>query len=122
MTTTYVSMATARRAEEVQHRHRADKDGWCAHHLRHFHVRVRAGECDPWLIAQEIIVAYDLQQTLTLPESPVAGPTVPVRDLTHPGPPPVGRGGPTSGPVLVDESSRLGRRGRHQLPGPQVGS
>ncbi|MFG3340512.1 hypothetical protein [Glycomyces sp. NPDC048151] len=65
--TTYVSLATVRRAEEVQRRHRADQDGWCGHHRVHFHVRVRAGECDPWRLAQGIIVAYAQQVGIPVP-------------------------------------------------------
>jgi len=73
MTITHVSMADAARAEEVQHTHRADKDGWCTHHLRCFRLRIPATKCDPWRLAQMIIVAYDQQQTGSLPEGPVAG-------------------------------------------------
>jgi hypothetical protein len=62
MTTIYVSKATAARAEETQNRHRADAEGWCAFHLKHFSIRIRACECDAWLDAQEVIIAYDQQQ------------------------------------------------------------
>lgn len=62
MTAIYYSLATVRRAEEVQHQHRSDKNGWCQHHLRHFGIRVKACECDPWLKAQRVIVAYDRQR------------------------------------------------------------
>ena len=73
MTALDVSLADARRAEEVQHTHRADKNGWCTHHLRCFRVRVPATKCDPWRLAQLIIVAYDQQHPPSLPEGPVAG-------------------------------------------------
>jgi hypothetical protein len=68
-----VSKATAGLAEEVQHRHRANPEGVCGFHWRHFHVRIPAGECKPWLLAQRIIVAYDQQQVRALPQGPVAG-------------------------------------------------
>jgi hypothetical protein len=69
----HVSETDARHAEAVQHRHRADHEGWCGFHRTHFHVRIPAGACTPWRLAQLIIVAYEQQQNLALPQGPVAG-------------------------------------------------
>jgi hypothetical protein len=68
-----VSDTMARLAGDVQNRHRADPEGWCAFHRRHFHVRIPVGACAPWRLAQYIIVAYNDQKVLSLPEGPVAG-------------------------------------------------
>jgi hypothetical protein len=67
------SRTVARLAEDVQHRHRADPEGFCAFHRKHFHVRIPFGECKPWLLAQSIIIGYDRQQVQSLPQGPVAG-------------------------------------------------
>lgn len=69
----HVSETMARHAEAVQHLHRADPEGWCAHHRRHFHVRIPFGTCTPWRLAQLIIVGHHQQQTMPLPQGPVAG-------------------------------------------------
>jgi hypothetical protein len=69
----HVSETDMRHAEAVQHRHRADPEGFCAHHRRHFHVRIPFGKCAPWRLAQAIIVGYHQQQTSALPQGPVAG-------------------------------------------------
>lgn len=69
----HVSETDERHAEAVQHRHRADPEGFCAHHRTHFHVRIPAGECASWRLAQMIIVAYRQQQVRPLPQGPVAG-------------------------------------------------
>lgn len=69
----HVSKTMAGLAEEVQNRHRADAEGWCVFHRRHFHVRIPVGKCTPWRLAQSVIIAYDQQQPRPLPQGPVAG-------------------------------------------------
>jgi len=69
----HVSETMARLAGAVQNVHRSDPEGWCAHHRRHFHVRIPASKCAPWRLAQMIIVAYSQQQAGALPQGPVAG-------------------------------------------------
>ncbi|KPC75310.1 hypothetical protein ADL26_08005, partial [Thermoactinomyces vulgaris] len=56
------SRTVAKLAEEVQHRHRADAEGFCAFHRRHFHVRIPVGSCAPWRFAQLIIVGHAQEQ------------------------------------------------------------
>jgi hypothetical protein len=73
MTTAYMSKTIADLAEDVQNRHRADPEGFCAFHQKHFHVRIPVGKCASWLLAQTVIVARYQQQTRTLPQGPVAG-------------------------------------------------
>jgi hypothetical protein len=68
------SRTVARLAGEVQHLHRADAEGFCAHRRRHFHVRIPFGTCAPWRLAQLIIVGHaQQQQARPLPQGPVAG-------------------------------------------------
>lgn len=62
MSSEYLSQAAAGHAEQIQHDHGPDDDGWCNHCLRHFNIRVRAGWCKPWQRAQAFINAYLRQQ------------------------------------------------------------
>lgn len=69
----HMSKTMASLAEELQNRHRADAEGWCGFHRKHFGIRIPVGECASWKLAQRVIVAYNQEQTRTLPQGPVAG-------------------------------------------------
>jgi len=57
-------MSAVADAERNQLRHAADKDGWCAFHLRHFNLQVPAGSCSAFLSAAEFISARRREQAL----------------------------------------------------------
>jgi hypothetical protein len=88
MTSVYVSGVAADNAVKVQETHRADADGCCGFCLRHFLIRVKAGQCAPWRRAQAFIdICIRQQERFT--RSPKAGSLSPDEGGTPPpqGPP-----------------------------------
>lgn len=60
--TLYISATADREAAETQETHAADAEGWCGFCLRHFRIRVRAGECWPYRLAARVRAMYARQQ------------------------------------------------------------
>ena len=58
----YLSAAVANQAEKTKADHAADGDDWCGFCLRHYHIRVRAGQCKPYQRAAAFILEYVRQQ------------------------------------------------------------
>jgi hypothetical protein len=71
--TVYLSAAVAHRAEEIQETHKPDADGWCGFCLRHFRIRVRAGQCKPWQMAEGSINSLKRQQERLCRPKPTVG-------------------------------------------------
>jgi len=61
MSTVYMSLAVARRAEEIQHDHRDNGAGWCEFHRRNHGTLVPFGTCMAYQLAQRVIDAYTQQ-------------------------------------------------------------
>lgn len=76
--------ATARRAKRTQREHDLQEGGWwCRACFRNRDGQIAAGKCDPYTVAEAILVAYDQQRRRPAPRpvgrSPVPGRVWPLR-------------------------------------------
>lgn len=62
MSTLYVSATAVKHADEVMETHAGDAEGWCGFCLRHFRVRVRAGQCQPFQLAARVKSLFERQR------------------------------------------------------------
>lgn len=64
-------MTTVERAEQTLLTHAADEDGFCGFCLLHFHLRIPAGTCAPYLQTTAFIKGRRSEQARRRPVSPV---------------------------------------------------